>query len=178
MTISTTPTLALPWPNSDEPVSNGWDAIRDLAVALDSHLATPYWRGKATAIQTIATGNNTGLSLAWQASRGFAGVGSTAPGNAPRTGLYLCTLRVRWAGSAAGTTRKASVWVNNAAVDGMGVVMAPNGNGVLMGMDCVVAATAGQPIAPVVFHDAGVNLDVNLNAADRSAFEVVYVGPQ
>lgn len=38
MTISTTPKFALPWPENDEPVTNGWDAIRDLAVALDAAL--------------------------------------------------------------------------------------------------------------------------------------------
>lgn len=35
MTISATPNQGYPWPNNDEPVSNGWDAIRDLAVAVD-----------------------------------------------------------------------------------------------------------------------------------------------
>jgi hypothetical protein len=39
MTISTTPNRGYPWPNNDEPVTNGWDAIRDVAVAVDTDLA-------------------------------------------------------------------------------------------------------------------------------------------
>lgn len=37
MTISTT-TKGFRWPNNDEPVTNGWDAIRDLAVDVDGYL--------------------------------------------------------------------------------------------------------------------------------------------
>jgi hypothetical protein len=36
VTINTTPNRAYPWPANDEPVTNGWDAIRDLAVAIDT----------------------------------------------------------------------------------------------------------------------------------------------
>jgi hypothetical protein len=36
MTISTTPNRGYPWPDNAEPLTNGWDAIRDLAVAVDT----------------------------------------------------------------------------------------------------------------------------------------------
>lgn len=38
MAINTTPAHGLPWPDSAEAVTNGWDAIRDLAVAVDGEL--------------------------------------------------------------------------------------------------------------------------------------------
>lgn len=58
MTISTTPNLALPWPNNDEAVTNGWDAIRDLAVALDTYLTT----GHLTALDPIVRQSAASLS--------------------------------------------------------------------------------------------------------------------
>lgn len=175
--MGTTTVLGIPFADDTDPVAQGAAAMEALAQAVDDELAVPYWRGKATANQAVATGNNTGVSLAWQASRGFAGVGSTAPGNAPKAGLYLCSLRLRWAGSSAGTTRKAGWFIGGAAHDGAWVVMPPNGNGVLMGMSAVIAVAAGQAVLPVAFHDAGVNLDLNINGSDRSAAEVVYLGP-
>lgn len=175
--MGTTTVLGIPFADDTDPVAQGADAMAALAQAVDDELARPYWRGKATVNQAIATGNNTGMSLTWQASRGFAGVGSTAPGNAPKAGLYLASLRARWAGSSAGTTRKLGLFVGGAAHDGAWVVMPPNGNGVLMGVSFVVAVAAGQAILPVVLHDAGVNLDLNINGSDRSAAEIVYLGP-
>jgi hypothetical protein len=39
VTINTTPNRGYPWPDNTEAVTNGWDAIRDLAVALDTDVA-------------------------------------------------------------------------------------------------------------------------------------------
>lgn len=38
MTINTTPARGYPWPDNTEAVANGWDAIRDLAVAVDADM--------------------------------------------------------------------------------------------------------------------------------------------
>lgn len=42
MTIETTAELGLPWPDNAEAVANGWDAIRDLAEAMETLLAGPW----------------------------------------------------------------------------------------------------------------------------------------
>lgn len=50
MTISTTPIYGFPWPNSDEAVTNGWDAIRDLAVAMEAKMV----RGRVAYLERVA----------------------------------------------------------------------------------------------------------------------------
>lgn len=175
MTISTTPTLALPWPNNDEPVTNGWDAVRDLAVALDAHLATPYYRGEAQANQAIPTANWTMIDHVQVAARGCTEAGGLV--TCPRAGVYLLHGTARWSGSAAGFWRKLGVYVNGALVNGSVVAMPPNGNGVTMEVSAIVTVAAAQTVGMAGYQDSGGNLDVNINAAERSSVQVAYLGP-
>ena len=71
MTINTTPQYGLPWPDNTEAVANGWDAIRDLAVAAEAAMAAlpqgELAAAAATACVTSATGVTTdipGMSVA------------------------------------------------------------------------------------------------------------------
>ncbi len=68
MTINTTTHRAYPWPASDEPVSNGWDAIRDVAVAVDADLAKGTFTPQVSTAGTWTTTSDTGI---WRRAGGL-----------------------------------------------------------------------------------------------------------
>jgi hypothetical protein len=90
MTISTTANRAYPWPNSDEPVSNGWDAIRDVAVAVDTDVNNLMRAMEATKAVAQSFPNGSVDTLATFDT--YIGSGITAPTSArlaaPVAGTY------------------------------------------------------------------------------------------
>jgi hypothetical protein len=60
VTVSTTPNRGYHWPNNDEPVTNGWDAIRDLAVDVDLDVKATREAPYAKAYSTVDYGTVNG----------------------------------------------------------------------------------------------------------------------
>jgi len=101
-----TPNLNLPYPLPTEPVAQGADAIKALALSLDGLApgAAHYFRVHKTATQSIATGTLTAVT--WDAElydpdNGFTSANPTKY-FFPRVGLWYVRSTIIWAAASAG----------------------------------------------------------------------------
>lgn len=164
MTISTTTNRAYPWPNNDEPVSNGWDAIRDVAVAVDTDVNNLHRAMEATKAAAQSFPNGTVDTLATFDT--YIGSGITAPTSArlaaPVAGVYRwwvdyamnanlnayyrANVRKNAAGAAAGGTELGQAQAESAAA-------IPAGYGIQMHVEGLVVMVANDYVETFLRHN-------------------------
>lgn len=138
-----------------------------------SPLPLAYFRGEAQVNQSIPNNAWTPLTVVQLAHRNLPGTSSWTP---TISGLYLVMGRLRWSGGSAGLWRAARITVAGTAVNGSEQYEAPSGNGVYTQVVQIVPVTSGQAITVQALQDSGAALDVNINAAARTAIQIACLG--
>lgn len=122
MTINTTANRGYPWPDNAEAVANGWDAIRDLAVAVDTDVQALMFRGARCYLAAQNLNSGVSTNIPWTAEDyDVGGFHDNAVNNSRLTvpaglgGYYRISASLAF-GSGFASTRIAGHFLKNGAV--------------------------------------------------------------
>lgn len=166
---ATTPNRAIPYATSSDLVTNGAQAMQDLATKVDTEL------GPRTAFAAFLPANQAITTAVWTTLTGFTEVVDRANAlsagvfTAPVAGLYLITANAFWQSSTTGA-RYLALWraangsSTYAEIPGVAQT-APSGLDPRQNVAALLHLNAGDKVKAQVFHTAGANLNV-IGAAD------------